>query len=168
MSPRLLLVLGLALLPTTTAALDQSGGDTSMNSSGSPDSLRVQAALARADEATFSGRQSEARRIYQGLIREQKAADQFAGTALWRLALNYLYADEYRRAAETLDDLADASSRYGDPTMQLRATFEAAVLWKALKRNDLMFDRLDRAKALLQSPAIPEPEKKLIRARIEA
>ncbi|MGQ0647812.1 MAG: hypothetical protein ACT4P7_09590 [Gemmatimonadaceae bacterium] len=165
MSSHLLLALGFVVLPATAGAL-RLPADTLLNSSGTPDSVRVQSALIRADEATFNGRTAEARRIYRGLINEQRAADQFAGTAMWRLALNYLYADEHRRAAETLDDLADAAVRYGDPSLQLRATFEAAVLWKALKRSDLMLERLDRAKALLQSPAIPNSEKTLIKARM--
>ena len=165
MSSRLLLLLGALAVPAAATALQPL--DATLHSSGGPDSARVRAALARADEATFAGRQSEARRIYVGLIREQRAADQFAGTALWRLALNYLYADEYRRAVETLDDLAADASRYGDPALQLRATFEAAVLWKALRRPDLMMERVERTKALLQSPVISEAEKQSVRARMQ-
>lgn len=130
------------------------------------DSLRVVEALARADYASSEGRMQEARRIYQNVIKEQVAADEFAGTAMWRLALLYLYSDDHRRAALQLDELAAAAARYGDPTMQLRASFEAAALWQKLRRNDLVTERVDRARALLQSPAIPESEKASIRVRM--
>lgn len=171
MASRFLLVAGLAAaLPVPAAALQSYSTGTpvasTVTASTGPDSAKVESLLARADEATFAGRRMEARRIYKDLISEQKKADQFAGTAMWRLALNYLYADEPRRAAEMLDELANAANRYGDPTLQLRATFESAILWRALKRNDLVLERVDRAKALLQSPAIPQSEKIQIKARM--
>jgi hypothetical protein len=130
------------------------------------DSLRIVEALARADNASSEGRMHEARRIYQNVIKEQVAADEFAGTAMWRLALLYLYSDDHRRAALQLDELAAAAARYGDPTLQLRASFEAAALWQKLRRNDLVAERIDRARALLQSPAIAESEKASIRVRM--
>lgn len=105
--------------------------------------------------------------MYQSLIAEQVAADEFAGKAMWRLALNYLYNDEKQRAAEQLDELALSSARYGDPVMQLRATFEAAVLWSQLKRPAMANERLLNAQALLQSPAIPASEKDAIKTRIK-
>lgn len=131
------------------------------------DPVRVADALARADAAWQDGRGRDARRIYQDLIAEQRAAREFAGAAMWRLALNYLYADEKMKAATELDELAEAAALYGDPTLQLRATFEAAILWKDLKRPELVGPRIERAQALLQSPAIPESEKEFIRARIQ-
>jgi hypothetical protein len=169
MTSRLLIVAGLLILPATAAAVQTNvpgaTPDTTAATRG-PDPAKVDSALARADLATFSGKTLEARRIYRQIISQQERADQFAGAAMWRLALNYLYADEPRRAAEMLDDLAEAARRYGDPTVQLRATFEAAVLWNALKRPELVPERLDRARALLQSPVIPESEKILIKSRM--
>ncbi len=130
------------------------------------DPTHVAAALARADAAWQEGRGKDARRIYQDLIAQQRAAGEFAGTAMWRLALNYLYADEKTRAAQQLDELAEAAATYGDPTMQLRATFEAATLWQQLKRGDLVVPRVERTRALLQSPVIPEAEKEQVRKRM--
>lgn len=131
------------------------------------DPARVADALARADVAWQEGRGKDARRIYQDLIAQQRAAGEFAATAMWRLALNYLYADETMRAAVQLDELADAAATYGDPSMQLRATFEAATLWQQLKRGDLVMPRVERARALLQSPAIPDAEKELVKRRMQ-
>jgi hypothetical protein len=131
------------------------------------DPTRVAEAMARADKAWQDGRGRDARRIYQELIAEQAAADEFAGPAMWRLALNYLYHDEPRRAAQQLDELAQAATRYGDPSLRLRATFESAVLWKQLKEPQRSMERIQSAMALLQSPAIPVEEKDAIRQRIK-
>lgn len=131
------------------------------------DPARIAAALARADSASQAGRNREARRIYQDLIQEQVAADQYAGEAMWRLALNYLYSDDARRAAEQLDVTAAAAARYGDPALQLRATFEAAALWQKLRRPDLVAERIDRTRALLQSPLVPDADKDAVRQRMQ-
>lgn len=131
------------------------------------DPVRVADALARADVAWQAGRGMEARRIYQALIAEQRDARAFAGTAMWRLALNYLYADEKTKAAVQLDELADHAAAFGDPSMQLRASFESAVLWQQLKRGELVPARIERVQSLLQSPAIPEADKEFVRARLK-
>lgn len=131
------------------------------------DPARVADALARADVAWQEGRGMDARRIYQGLIAEQQEAREFAGTAMWRLALNYLYADEKTKAAIQLDQLAEDAATFGDPALQLRANFEAAVLWQQLKRPELVAARIERTQALLQSPAIPEADKEFVRARLK-
>ncbi len=131
------------------------------------DPARVADALARADVAWQAGRGTEARRIYQALIAEQRDARAFAGTAMWRLALNYLYADEKTKAAVQLDELAEHAAAFGDPAMQLRATFESAVLWQQLKRPELVPARIERVQDLLQSPAIPEEDKEFVRARLK-
>lgn len=131
------------------------------------DPARVADALARADVAWQEGRGMDARRIYQGLIAEQQEAREFAGTAMWRLALNYLYADEKTKAAIQLDQLAEDAATFGDPALQLRANFEAAVLWQQLKRPELVATRIERTQALLQSPAIPEADKEFVRTRLK-
>lgn len=168
MSARLLLVLGLASVPATVVA-QQSYANRSPTAAVLPaliDPALVAAQLALGEEATQAGRVADARRIYRNLIEDQREADQFAGEAMWRLALNYLYAEDRWHAANTLDELATASNRYGDPAMELRASFEGAVLWQQLKRPELVRERFERAKALLQSPAIPEAQKADIRQRM--
>jgi hypothetical protein len=131
-----------------------------------PDSAAVQAALERADEAAIEGRSKEARKLLRALVDEQRNADQFAGEAMWRLALNYLYADDTYRAAATLDELADAADSYGAPAMELRASFEAAALWMKLRRPELAVPRLEQAKKLLQSPVISEEDKQFVKSRM--
>jgi hypothetical protein len=168
MSSRLLLALTLVSLPAPVVA--QSYATRTLAAATTVrarpiDSATVAAELARADEAAQNGRGSEARRILRKLIEDQEASDQFAGTAMWRLAL-YLFVDDRWRAAMVLDELAGASNRYGDPATELRATFEAAVLWQQLKRPENVNARLGRVKALLQSPVITEEQKASVRERM--
>lgn len=170
MRPHLLLAAGIAVIPwfvTPLLASDlRTPADTTSRVSPAPDSLRVQTMLMRADEASYAGRVGEARRLYRELIDQQTAGDEFAGAALWRLATTNLYADDTRGAAEVLDELARGAARFGDPTWELRATFEAAVLYSALKRNDLVNERIERVRSLLKSPVIADREKDMIRERI--
>ena len=133
-----------------------------------PDSARLLAALKQADDAMAAGRMSAARRMYRDVIQEQRDARQYAGTALWRLASNHVYDGDIRGGALMLDDLAAEAARYGDPTMELRATFEAAVLWQKVKRHDMSRRNLERVDCLLQSPAIAEIEKDRVKKRIVA
>ena len=73
----------------------------------------MSSALAKAEAATYNGRVAEARRIYRKLIDDQRSGGEFAGTALWRLALSYLYADDAWRELKQADSTAskDRSSR---------------------------------------------------------
>jgi hypothetical protein len=169
MSSRLLFSIGLSLLPAIVGA--QSRDRAFASSMVRPatttiDPIAVSSALARADDATYNGRAGEARRIYRKLVEDQRNSGEFAGTALWRLALNYLYADDAWHAALTLDELAADANRFGDPAMELRASFEAAVLWQQLKRPELVPSRVDRARALLQSKVIADSLKDDIRRRM--
>ena len=125
-----------------------------------PDSARVHRLMTQADEALGAGRLKEARKFYRTLIDEQRAGDQYAGEALWRLASSHFFADDLRSAADVLDELAAAASRFGDPAMELRATFESAVLRQRLRQSSAASAKLPRIKELLQSPAISEAQKK--------
>lgn len=172
MRTRLLLALGSLALPlaATTAAADQSSAPLHLASILSPrptpDSARIHTVLSRADDATAAGRMSEARRMYKGLIDEQRDANQYAGTALWKLASNLVYDGDIKGAAQLFDDLAAEASRYGDPAMELKATLEGAILWQKAKRHDLAMTHLERVRCLLQSPAIAEDVKDAIERRI--
>lgn len=174
MRPTFLLLVGGLVLPlTATTALADQGAVPSYVASGflapprnAPDSARVQGLLAKADEATAAGRMGEARRLYRGLIREQRDAEQYAGTALWRLASNHVFDRDAHGAAMLLDDLASEAARYGDPTMELRASFEAAVLYQQVKRPDVALRNLERVRFLLQSPVIDPETKRGIERRI--
>lgn len=168
MSTRLLFSLGLSLLPAIVGAQsrDRAFASTTVRTTSTIDPVAVSAALKKAEDATYSGRAGEARRIYRDLIDDQRKSGEFAGTALWRLALNYLYADDKWNAALTLDDLAVDANRFGEPATELRASFEAAVLWQQLKRPELVGSRVERARSLLQSSVIADSLKDDIRRRM--
>jgi hypothetical protein len=176
MRSHLLLALGVAALPALAVpafAAPLSPLDTLASTRARPrpapplDTARVAALMERADEASFSGRVGEARRLYREIIDAHREANQSAGIVLWRMATTNLYANDTRGAASALDEMAEMSARYGDPVNELRATFEAAVLYAQLKRGDLVATRMERVDALLQSPVIPESEKEQVRSRIK-
>ncbi len=131
------------------------------------DPTYVRAVMTKAEEATNAGRADEARKLYEDLVKEQKKAGQYNGKALWHLALNYLYDDKTDKAARTLDELAAQADKYGDPAMEMRATFEAAALWHQLKRDDLALPRIESAQALLQSPVISKDDKLYVTQRLQ-
>lgn len=171
MRSRFLLALSVVAVPaltTSALALDRATPTFAFLSPTpeSTDSLRLRSLLTRADEASFSGRFNEARRLYRTLIDEQGSADEFASVALWRLATAHLWVDARHDAAEVLDELARAAARYGDPETEMRATFEAAVLWSHLKRQDLVVERVARVRSLFKSPAITDELKDDYRSRI--
>lgn len=148
------------ILPATGAA--SVGSDTK-----APDSARVREFMARGDASFESGRIKEARGIYRTLIREQRAADTYAGEALWRLAETFFAADDARGAAHALDEVAEAAARYGDPAMELKATFEAALVYQKLGNKPAVAYRLTRIKTLLQSPVVSKEQKRDIESRME-
>jgi hypothetical protein len=131
-----------------------------------PDSLRVRAALAEAEALAFAGRFTEAQRRYKTLIAEQRAAHQYPGAALWGLANSYLDKNSDRAVVSVLDELAQAAAEFGDPTMELRATFESAVIHQHLRERERVADLMTRVRALLQSPAITSDAKREIEDRI--
>lgn len=165
-----LLALVLLVLPASASAAtpDTLAPDTgsSRSTPADPDTAKLQAMLVRADEAAFAGRLGEARRLYREVARRQQESDQFADVALWRLATSYLWDDATQQAAMTLDELAQAAARFGDPATELRATFEAAVLWGKVRRQDLVAIRTERVRSLFQSPVIASDVKEAYRRRI--
>lgn len=173
MRPATLLLLGGLALPVAAAPAWARQAPVAMhlattvfNARPALDSSVVAATLNKADVATASGRMAEARRIYRQLIDDQRESRQYAGKTLWRLATNHIYDGDARSGAALLDDLAVEASRFGDPTMELNATFEAAIIWQKLKRNDLAMRNLERVQLLLQSPAIDSDVKTRIQKRI--
>jgi hypothetical protein len=131
-----------------------------------PDAARVQAVLAEADALEGAGRVGEARKKYRALIDEQRQSDQYPSLALWRLANSYFYHDDEARTAQVLDELAESAAHFGDPTMELRASFEAAVIYQHAKASDKVAAKLSRVQALLKSPAIADETKKEIQGRL--
>ncbi|MCC6929628.1 MAG: hypothetical protein IT359_11615 [Gemmatimonadaceae bacterium] len=131
-----------------------------------PDPERLQRLLAQADAASVNGRDAEAIKLYKAIAAEQREARIYSGTALWRMAGAQLFQGKVVDAATTLDETAQEAARFGDPTMELRATFEAAILWQKAKRNDVAMSRLERVRDLLRSPVIEEDLKTSVERRI--
>jgi hypothetical protein len=130
------------------------------------DTLKLQKMLVQADEASVSGRSGQARKLYRSIVQEQRNAAVYAGTALWRLAGVQLFDGKVYDAVITLEETAQEAARFGDPTMELRASFEAAVLWQKSKRNADALRNLERVRCLLQSPAVAAELKADIERRI--
>ena len=131
-----------------------------------PDPEKLQRLLAEADEASLNGKEGVAIKLYRSIAATQREAKEYAGTALWRLAGVQLFQGKVVDAAATLDETAQEAARYGDPTMELKATFEAAILWQKAKRNDVAMSHLDRVRDLLRSPVVDAELKESIQRRI--
>lgn len=126
----------------------------------------VEARIARGDSLVFAGRIGAGTDLLRSVIDEQRAAGQYARDALWHLASAYFLVDDRAQTAHTLDHLADEAAQFGDPQMELQASFEAARLHAQLGEGARARDRAARVLALLQSPAIPDAVKDDFRARI--
>ena len=131
-----------------------------------PDPEKLQRMLAEADEASVNGREGAAVKLYRSIAAAQREARIYAGTALWRLAGTQLFQGKLVDAAMTLDETAQEAARFGDPTMELKATFEAAILWQKAKRHDVAMSHLDRVRDLLRSPVVEQELKESIERRI--
>jgi hypothetical protein len=131
-----------------------------------PDSARIVALLSKADASLQAGRVKEAVGVYRAIIGEQRNEGQYAGRTLWLLAQTYYATDDLGRAASVLDELAEAAGQYGDPVMELKATFESALLNQAMKKPAAVAARIPRIKALLQSPAVSLEQKRQVESRL--
>jgi hypothetical protein len=80
--------------------------------------------------------------------------------------MHHLYHADDAAAAEALDQLAKQANQFGDPTTELRATFEAAVLWTKARRPAFAAEHAQRIKDLLKSPVIAESDKAEYRRRM--
>lgn len=131
-----------------------------------PDPEKLQRLLAEADAASVNGRDAEAIKIYKSIAAEQREGGLYAGEALWRIAGAQLFQGKTVEAAMTLDQTAQEAARFGDPTMELKATFEAAILWQKAKRHDVAMAHLERVRDLLRSPVIEQELKTSVERRI--
>ena len=162
----------LALLITAAAPLTAAGQSSArldQRSFAPPrpiDPTIFRARMAAADSLSYLGRLNEARRSYRAIADEQLAAGAYAGDALWHLA-NSFYGDDDNRAAAVLDELASTAARFGDPTMEINATFESAIIYQRVHQGTRAATRLGRVKELLQSPAISDDAKAAIVARLK-
>lgn len=169
-----------ALLIAATVATSPVARSTNLDARGEPhagrawapvvarDSLRIAAALARAERYATAGRIADARREYRDAIDEQDAAGESTAQTHWLLATAYYAEGRELAAARALDDAARAAAEFGDPSMELRATFEAAVLYARQHMADLVATRVDRSRRLLKSPAVSAELRTSIERRIVA
>lgn len=130
------------------------------------DSLRIAASIAEAERFAVAGRTGEARRRYRAVIEEQRANGDSPVATLWLMATSYYGDGDEVSAARTLDAAAAAASEYGDPEAELRATFEAAVLYASNRMPEQVAPRLERVRRLLKSPAIAPEQRQSIERRL--
>jgi thioredoxin-like negative regulator of GroEL len=134
----------------------------------SADSARVASALAAAAQYAAAGRLADARKLYLAAIAEQRADTAYAASALWLLANTYYAEGHSVDAAATLAELALTAAEFGDPAMELRASFESAVLYSQLRTPERVAPLLARIRKLLRSPAIDDTLKSEVRRRMGA
>lgn len=122
-------------------------------------SSEVDARIARADSLAFAGRMDRAVRLYEAVIDGQDAAGRYAKDALWHLAMAYYVDGDPVNTVRTLDQLANAAGRFGDPRTELEASYQSARFHAALHDTRSAEDRLARVRCLMQSPVIPDAVK---------
>jgi hypothetical protein len=130
------------------------------------DSVRLAAGIAEAERFAAAGRMADARRAYRKLISQELDAGEYPSAAMWRLANAYFGDGNELDAARELDRLADAASTFGDPEMELRARFEAAVLYSRHHEPARVAAHVQRVRALLKSPVIDDRTRRSISARL--
>ncbi len=127
-----------------------------------PDADHVRAVLARGDSLEAAGHIRAARWQFRKIIGEQRAAGQYPREALWHLANSYYYHDEELRAASTLDELAQAAAEFGDPHTELRASFQAGIIYQRYNQPMQVAAKVARVRALLHSPVIDDATKQQV------
>jgi hypothetical protein len=131
-----------------------------------PDTARITAMLAKGDSLQVSGQLNAARRQYRSLIDQQREAGQYPAQALWHLANSYYFQNDELRTASTLDELAEAAGQFGDPATELRASFEAAIMYQRHNQPARVAEKVARVRALLHSPVIDDATKRDVERRL--
>lgn len=122
--------------------------------------------LHRAEAHLRANRQRAAGRELARAVRARRAADQYAGEELWRLAAFRFQTGQTRKALRTLDELAAEAQRSGDIDRHAIALTEAVILYADLKDHPAAAVRLDRLRRLLDSPYLPVATHDVIRQRL--
>jgi hypothetical protein len=123
----------------------------------------VESRLEYALELQINGRFKDALREFSVAAREQKKAGVSSAETLWQIAEIHYALGSRLRSAQTLDDVASEAAKYGDPEMQAKALFEAAVHYAAISRHAEARARMDRLEPLMVSPFIGDD----FRSRVE-
>jgi hypothetical protein len=121
--------------------------------------------MQRADDLRARMRFADARRLYMTAAQRQDAEQTKPCRALWQVAELYFAEGDVRRAASTLDLVAEKAASYGDPEVQARALLESAILYDKLGSKDQASTRLQRLDAVLTSPHISADVRSAIAAR---
>ena len=121
--------------------------------------------LQRADSLRERMRFADARQLYLAAAQQQDAERTKPCQALWKVAELYFAEGNFRRAASTLDIVAEKAAGYGDPDVQARALLESAILYEKMGAKDQASTRLQRLDAVLTSPFISADVRATITAR---
>ena len=81
-------------------------------------------------------------------------------------ATSFLPLENERAAARSLDQLAGSAEELGDPETELRALFQAAVLYEFVGDRPQAADRLPRIRELLEAEGISDETRRDIASRI--
>ena len=130
------------------------------------DRARIKSTMDRANTLAQANRIVEAEELYWSVVVEQRRAGEYPGEALRQLAKLYFLAGSSYATANLLSELAESASEFGDPQEQLRALFEAALLYQQLGRGDRVAQCVERLLPLLKSPAIPDSVRLEIASRV--
>ncbi len=130
------------------------------------DASEVRMRLDRAHQLSKEGRWKEARREYASIAKLQRTNKVLADEALWNLANLYYGNKQIRRAAETMDELADAAELHGNPVVQAKALIESVILYQSLQMQEEASARIERLQPLLDSPFLSDEVRSSIQKRI--
>ena len=163
---RSLLALALSCSPLALHAADALGpNDAPVRGSAAATDTTPDRVLQRADSLRGRMRFADARQLYMAAAQRQDAERTKPCGALWSVAETYFAEGNFRRAASTLDLVAEKAARYGDPEVQARALLESAILYEKLGAKDQASTRLQRLDAVLTSPFIADDVRATISAR---
>lgn len=130
-------------------------------------SARITAMHRDADQLVFAGKFREARTKYLTVIAFLDSTNTFPGEAMWALASMEYGRNRELRAAEILDQLAEAAVRYGRPEWQATALLEAGLIYQNHGRTDLSVKRAQALVPLLASPAIAPGMRAMLAERVK-
>lgn len=128
----------------------------------------VRAAVAATPASFFEhGDLPAAERAYAALADAQNRAGENPVDALRQLANVQFARNEYRAEVATLDEMAMAAGRFGDPETRVRSLLEATMLYKRLGDRVAAESHVAQITVLLRSAGISPDTRRIIKARIQ-
>lgn len=131
-----------------------------------PTSSCCLAEMDRAHALLEAGKSEAAHRLYHAIARNQVAAGEFPGEALWQAAEISHARGRYLRAARELDQVAGHAADAGRPSFQVRALLAAATFYHEANRTELARARLARVTQLVTSPDVSQDTRAWVQARL--